>query len=186
MDFDSPQIKKNVLLDHYLLTWQLKSRAKWAVLGDSNTKFFHALASGRRNQNAIWALEDEEGHIVEYEETIKELGQRHFSHIFNDDKQTCILAQLKVVMLYPSMISSEEANGFIESVSMIEIEGALRSFKKDRIPGPDGWPIEFFIHFLDLLGKDLLSAVECARKSGRITPSLNSIFLALIAKKDKP
>ena len=48
--------KKKNLLDHYLLTWQLKSKAKWALYGDSNTKVFHALASGRRNQNAIWSL----------------------------------------------------------------------------------------------------------------------------------
>ena len=36
------------------------------------------------------------------------------------------------------------------------------------------------------MGKDLLKAVEYARKSGRIAPSLNSTFLALIPKKDKP
>ena len=84
------------------------------------------------------------------------------------------------------MIPTEEANGFIDTVTMTEIEGALRSFKKDRSPGPDGWPVEFFIHFFDLLGKDLLNAVEYARKSGRITPSLNSTFLALIPKKDNP
>ena len=89
-------------------------------------------------------------------------------------------------MLYPSMLSSKEASGFIESVSMTEIEGALRSFKKDRSPGLDGWPVEFFIHLFDLMGKDLLNAVEYNRKYGRITPSLNSTFLALIPKKDKP
>ena len=88
--------------------------------------------------------------------------------------------------MYPSMISPEDAHGLIDSVTLFEIEGALKSFKRDRSPGPDGWPVEFFIHFLDLLGKDLLSAIECARKSGRITPSLNSTFLALIPKKDKP
>ena len=84
------------------------------------------------------------------------------------------------------MLSSEEAGGFIESVSMIEIEGALRSFKNDKSPGLDGWPIEFFIHFFDLMGRDLLQDVEYSRKSGRIAPSLNSTFLALIHKKDKP
>ena len=133
--------KKKNILEHYLLTWQLKSRAKWAVLGDSNTKYFHALALGRINHNAIWALEDEEGHCVEEEVALKELGLRHFSHIFRDDKKTCILAQLKVVMLYPSMLSTEEACCFIENVSMSEIEGALRSFKKDKSPSPDGWPV---------------------------------------------
>ena len=41
--------KKKDILEHHLLTWQLKRRAKWEMLGDSNTKYFHALASRRRN-----------------------------------------------------------------------------------------------------------------------------------------
>ena len=123
---------------------------------------------------------------MEEEAALKELGLRHFSHIFRDDKQTCILAQLKVVMLYPSMLFTEEACCFIENVSISEIEGALRSFKKDKSSGPDGWPVEFFLHFFDLLGRDLLKATKISRIYGRITPSLNSTFLALIPKKDKP
>ena len=78
--------KKKKLSDHFLLTWQLKSRTKWALHGDSNTKFFHALASGRRNQNTIWSLLEEEGGIVEEETALKELGLRHFAQIFCDDK----------------------------------------------------------------------------------------------------
>ena len=85
----------------------------WVMHGNSNTKFFHALASGCRNKNAIWDLEDEDGHGMEDEVALKELGHTHFSHIFSDDKRACILAQLKVVILYPSMLSSEEASGFI-------------------------------------------------------------------------
>ena len=37
-----------------------------------------------------------------------------------------------------------------------------------------------------LLGKDLLSAMDFAWTSSHITPSINSTFLALIPKKDKP
>ena len=36
------------------------------------------------------------------------------------------------------------------------------------------------------MGKELLSAVDCARVSGCFPPSLNSTFLALIPKKEKP
>ena len=43
------RVEKKKILEHYILTWQLKSHSKWALLGDSNTKYFHTLASGRRN-----------------------------------------------------------------------------------------------------------------------------------------
>ena len=62
----------------------------------------------------------------------------------------------------------------------------LHSFKKDRSPSPDGWPVEFCLHFFDLLGEELLSAVDFTRVFGCILPSLNSTFLTLIPKKEKP
>ena len=168
------------------MTWQLKSRTKWALYGDSNTKFFHALASGRRNQNSIWSLLDENGNSVEDEGALKEMGRCHFAHIFCDDKQTSLLDQLRVVMLFPNMITPEDAPGLTQPVTLLEIEAALHSFKKDRSPGRNGWPAKFYLHFFDLLGKDLLSAVDSTRVLGCVPPSLNSTFLALIPKKDKP
>ena len=178
--------KKKKILEHYLLTWQLKSRTKWAHLGDSNTKYFHTLASGRRNQKSIWSLCDENGVVYEDESALNELGQLHFAHIFCDDKNTCLLEQLKVVMLYPHMISNEGALCLSDPVSLKEIESALKYFKKDRSSGLDGWPVEFYLHFFDLLGHDLVNVVDSARVSGFIPPSLNSTFLALIPKKYKP
>ena len=98
------------ILDHFLLTWQLKSCAKWALYGDSNTKYFHALASGRRNQNSIWSLLDDEGHSIEDETTLKDMVQSHFASIFSDDKHTCLMEQLRVVLLYPKMISQVDSH----------------------------------------------------------------------------
>ena len=40
----------------------------------------------------------------------------------------------------------------MEEVSEEELKVALRSFQKDKSPGPDGWTIEFFIDLYDLLG----------------------------------
>ena len=85
------RFEKKKILDHHLLTWQLKSRTKWALEGDSNTKFFHVVAPGKRNQNSIWSLMDEGGRCVEDESELKVMGQQHFAHIFKDDNQTCLL-----------------------------------------------------------------------------------------------
>ena len=46
--------------------------------------------------------------------------------------------------------------------------------------------MEFFLAFFDLLGNDLVNLVEESRQEGRVIPSLNSTFIALIPKKDKP
>ena len=63
---------------------------------------------------------------------------------------------------------------------------ALKSFKKDKSPGPDGWPVEFFLAFFDLLGSELINVVESSISEGRVLPSLNSTFIALIPKKENP
>ena len=45
------ELKK--LRDHELQSARLQSRMIWASLGDANTKFFHLVASARKNQNSI-------------------------------------------------------------------------------------------------------------------------------------
>ena len=132
----------------------------WATLGDSNTKFFHSVAYARKNHNAIWGLEDEEGTVVERDQDLKDLGVRHFKRIFSDDHLTTISAQLNLIRLYPSYFSPEERSTFTSKVTLLEIERALKSFKKDKSPGPDGFPVEFFLAFFDLLGDDLMNLVE--------------------------
>jgi hypothetical protein len=62
----------------------------------------------------------------------------------------------------------------------------ITNFKIDKSPGPDGWTIEFFIHFFDLVGRDLLDMAEEARLNGNISGGLNMTFIALIPKVNKP
>ena len=114
------------------------------------------LASGKRNQNMIWSLADEDGNCYEDEATLKDLGQSHFANIYKDDGGTCLVQQLKVIMLYPKMISDELASNLTCPVTLGEIEFALKSFKKDRSPGRDGWHVEFYLHFFELLERELL------------------------------
>ena len=85
------------MIEHELYSARLQSRVTWALNGDANTKFFHAVASARKNHNAIWSLQDESGDWVSYDPTIKTLGTRHFRKIFEDDNLTSIATQLKVI-----------------------------------------------------------------------------------------
>jgi len=61
----------------------------------------------------------------------------------------------------------------------------LKAFAKDKSPGPDGWTVEFFLHYFDLVGEDLLGMVEESRRKGEVIKALNYNFLVLIPKVNK-
>lgn len=41
------------------MKWKQKTKIKWLQEGDNNTKFFHHIASSKRNTNYIYSLLDD-------------------------------------------------------------------------------------------------------------------------------
>lgn len=62
----------------------------------------------------------------------------------------------------------------------------MHSFQKEKGQGLDGWPITFYLGLYDILGKDLMYVVEDLSLDGHIHASINSTFISLIPKMDKP
>lgn len=58
-------------------------------------------------------------------------------------------------------------------VSKGGVEGVLKSMQKDKSSGPDGWTVEFYQHFFELLGDDLAGMVEESKIEGLcMSPSI--------------
>ena len=74
----------------------------------------------------------------------------------------------------------------VESCHMNGVNYVLEGFAKDKISGPDDWMVEFFLFFFELLGEEILEAVEKSRRIGRVISAINSTFVALIPKVDHP
>jgi hypothetical protein len=94
--------------------------------------------------------------------------------------------QVKVVALFKEMLNNLEAEALYKPVDLKELQKVLSKFKVDKSPGPDGWTVEFFKDFFDIVGEDLLEMVEESRKKGFISGALNSTFITLIPKVNKP
>ena len=114
------------------------------------------------------------------------MGEKHFSEMFKDDVKTNIGNQLKVIKLFPSFILKVDVVVFTSEVTLAEVEGAFKGFKRDKSSGLDRWPAELFIWFFDLVDKDLLRVVELLRIEGKVIKSINSLFFTLIPKCEKP
>lgn len=84
-------------------------------------------------------------------------------------------------------IFSVEDNVFIgRPVTLAEIEGILKKMAKDKSPRMDGWSVEFYLQFLDLLGDEMVRLVEEAHITGRISGGINATFISLIPKVTEP
>ena len=142
------QERKGKFWAHEITTQGLKSRVQWIKEVAANTTFFHSFASARRNTNAIWSLKDKNGNLVSEDLSLKHLGKQHFSELFEDGGSTNIADQLKVIRLFPTLTEEEDVDRFLEPISSQEVEVVLKGFKKGKIPGPDGWHVEFFLDFL--------------------------------------
>ncbi|XP_020671698.1 uncharacterized protein LOC110091792 [Dendrobium catenatum] len=62
----------NATLGRLCTWWKQRSKSKWIKEGDSNSKYFHASASARRNFKWINQLKNNDGSIIYYQEEITE------------------------------------------------------------------------------------------------------------------
>eukprot|EP00253_Pinus_taeda_P012560 PITA_12560 len=85
---------------------------------------------------------------------------------------------------FPRFLDHESADELSGPVTIEELEQTLKWFQKDKSPGLDGWPIEFYLAFFDIIGNNLLNVVEECRLSGRMYEAINSTLIALILKLD--
>ena len=56
--------------------------------------------------------------------------------------------------------------------------------KEGTSPGPDGFTMNFFHHFWELINRDVWRIVEDSKDSKRNFPSFNATFLTLIPKSE--
>ena len=137
-------------------TWRPKSKDTWLECGDDNTKKFHAYARGRKVENTIWSLQDEEGTShVSFEEKAR-CGVNHFQHLFKAPLQATIEEVVILAQMFPHFVDEAGNRDLMKEVSEEELKEVMGSFQKDKSLGPYGWTIDFFLDLFDILGQDIL------------------------------
>ena len=61
-----------------------------------------------------------------------------------------------MAQMFPRFVDEAGSRDLMKEVLEEELKKVMGSFQKDKIPGPDGWMIDFFLDLFDILGKDLL------------------------------
>eukprot|EP00253_Pinus_taeda_P032140 PITA_32140 len=178
--------QKNIILKGREESLRLHSRAIWLKAGDENSRFFHNFAKGRKVANTIWNLPLPEGGMADTFNKLSNLGTSYFRNLYKNPADTNLAEIINVAGHFPRFIEEEDAADLEAPVTMAELESTIKWFKKEKSPGPDGWTIEFYASFFDLLGEDILKVVEESRTTGSMYHAINTTFIALIPKSDHP
>lgn len=84
------------------------------------------------------------------------------------------------------MFSEEDDQDIVGPISLEEIFSVLKSFYRDKCLGPDGWTVEIFTHFHEIMAANLLKMVEESRHIQNVSGTLNVTFIMLIPKSSNP
>jgi hypothetical protein len=120
------------------------------------------------------------------QQAIKDASTIFFKDLYAAKPISSLQEQVEVAQLFPNSVTQEDTILLDNPCTLTELQLALKSFALDKSPGPDGWTVEFYLHFFDLVGADLLELVEDSRLNGKITGAINSTFLTLIPKANHP
>ena len=165
---------------------KIRSRANWLKDGEKPSKYLTSLENKNYIEKTIKRLEKQDGQILTEQNSILNEVKNFYEHLFskptkiNDQKLTNVLEN----STYPKLNTAESLQLECE-LSLPEISKALLNMKNGKVPGIDGFPVEFFKVFWNNLKDFVLRAYKWSYKMGNMTITLRQCVISCIPKGNK-
>lgn len=181
----SERDKLNVLLNAEQKFFRQRSRVRWADVGDRNTNFYHSNVTQRNARNHIHYLRDDHDTFLGTSEEIKSHAAAYFKNILGETELPVSPATLETLQELLAFRCSDIQQAYLKrQVLATEIKGTIDTMPRNKSPGPDGYCIEFLRASWDVVGNDVISAIEEFFRNGRLLKDLNTTTIVLIPKID--
>ena len=142
------------LLREEELKFYQRAKVTDVLLGDSNTRYFQMVASGKHRKKCIFSL-DNEGVKVEGQNNLKSYITKFYKHLFGPSVDNNFSFDEDATEDIPQVTQAE--NEFLTApFTEKEIREAIFDMEHNKAPGPDGFPAEFYQHFWDVVKGDLI------------------------------
>jgi mannosylglycoprotein endo-beta-mannosidase len=82
----------------------------------------------------------------------------------------------------PGMVTGDANADLVSSLSLEEVDRAIRAFLKSKVPSHDGIPMEFFHECMQEIVSDLLQAFTALLEEGETSAYINKGIITLIPK----
>ena len=160
----------------------IRSRARWAELGEKPTKYFLKLEKSNAQKRTITRLRDPNGLMIYDQKQILKEMKNYYEKLYTS-KGYVNLDYLDNIDL--PQISQESYEILEDDISEDEIIRAIKAMKNDKCPGTDGFPIEFYKIFWKELSPIYQELIRDIIDSGEFHISARRSLTTLIEKTSK-
>ncbi|GJR15070.1 RNA-directed DNA polymerase, eukaryota [Tanacetum coccineum] len=154
-----------------------KAKIRWAIEGDENSKYFHAIINKKRANLSVKGIMVDGDWIVE-PDLVKQEFRRHFTDRFQDPGSR----RGSLNFPFPNRLNNDQILELESPISNEDIRTAVWGCGVDKSPGPDGFTFKFFRKYWTVVGPDFCIAVKWFFDHGDFAIGCNSSFVALIPK----
>jgi len=162
------------------ICWQ-QSRSQWLCEGDANSKYFHAIMSGRRRGSAMSSFLVN-GVLIDGVDNVCSVVFSHFSSLFKSRR----VERPSLEALQFQLLSYGEGISLVKPFSVEEVKAAVWDCDNFKCPGTDGVSFGFIKEFWNIICEDVMCFLVEFHRIGRLTKGINNPFIALIPKVDSP
>lgn len=164
------------------MRWKQRSGCAWLQLGDKNTKYFHAVANGRKNRNSVMAIQREDGTTVPNDQ-LPQFVNHHLTNLIGRNEPHARPFNL-TGKVGPNI--SQELAHLDNEITSEEVLAAINEMPNDKASCPDGLPIEFYKNFWTIIQGDLIHLIHDFFTNSCSIKTLNKATITLIPKKKTP
>jgi hypothetical protein len=162
--------------------WAQRAKGKYIQEEGDNTKYFHLIANGKHRKKKIFQLEQDEGTIIG-EENLRVFISEYYKGLFGAPPQNHFTLLKDRIQDIPQLAPKEKdllSADFTES----KVEEAVMQMKKNKAPGPDGFPAEFYQVFWDTIKDDMMAMFYQLQARDLPLFRLNFGIITLLPKKE--
>ncbi len=162
----------------------IRSRTTWIEKGEKNTKFFLNLETKRQTNNKISCILKSDGTNTKTSKGILQEGASFYRKLYNEKR----VDQKEFQTFFDKMgniqsLNDEDANICENDITPEECYKAIKKMGKNKTPGYDGLPVEFFTTFWPEIKNMILDSYNEAFREGELSEMQKQIILSLIYKK---
>jgi hypothetical protein len=154
---------------------------RWAEKGESSTSFFFKSRRKNRARNAMHIIKKHAGIYVNTTAEVLEAWQGFYYDLFHAEQtdldiQNSLLRNLE---RHLDLAQSSSCEGLLTEKECLK---ALKGMSRNKTPGVDGLPMEFYDHFWHILGKDVVYVLNFGYTVGRLFTSQSRGIITLVPK----